>query len=135
MDSFASSAAASSAGASQRYDVVEIRGLTLPFFIGVFDFEKHRPQTVAIDVAMAVDPAVRREGGYVSYAPVADLAIEMSQSQKHIELVETVAERLLAKALEDPRVAKARVTVMKADIYSQAQGVGVTIEAAQGEQI
>lgn len=124
---------AASAGAetAQRMDVIEIRGLTLPFRIGVFEFEKHNPQNVTIDVAMAVDPAVRAAGDYVSYAPVADLAIALSSSGEHIALVETVAERLLAKALEDPRVLRARVSVMKNDIYAQAAGVGVTIEGAQ----
>lgn len=125
--------AAKTSGAEPRYDVVHIRGLTLPFLIGVFDFEKHRPQTVVIDVDMAVDAEVRRRGEYVSYAPVTDLAIALSQSGEHIELVETVAEMLLSKALEDSRVARVRVRVLKADIYSQAAGVGVTIEGARGD--
>ncbi len=125
---------ARSGAAEPRYDIVHIHGLTLPFVIGVFEFEKHRPQTVVIDVDMAVDPAVRRQGDYVSYAPVADLAIALSKAGEHIALVETLAERLLEKALEDGRVARARVRVLKADIYAQAAGVGVTIEGAQGDR-
>ncbi|MCI4665878.1 MAG: dihydroneopterin aldolase [Neomegalonema sp.] len=127
-------AATKASGAAPRYDIVEIRGLRLPFMIGVFEFEKHRPQSVVIDVAMAVDPAVRRAGDYVSYAPVADLAISLSKAEEHIELVETLAEKLLAQALADTRVARARVSVMKADIYPQADAVGVTIEGLQSDR-
>lgn len=125
--------ASKSAAATPRFDVVHIHGLTLPFVIGVFEFEKHRPQTVIIDIDMAVDAEVRRKGDYVSYAPVADLAIALSKSGEHIALVETLAELLLGKALEDRRVARARIRVLKADIYSQAAGTGVTIEGVQGD--
>lgn len=125
--------AAKSDAPAPHFDIVHIHGLTLPFVIGVFEFEKHRAQTVVIDIDMAVDPAVRRQGDYVSYAPVADLALALSKSGEHIGLVETLAEMLLSKALGDSRVQKARVRVLKADIYPQAAGVGVTIEGAQGD--
>ncbi len=115
------------------YDIVRIKGLKLPFFIGVHEFEQFRPQNVTIDVEMYVDAELRKRGGYASYADVADYAIARSRSDEHIRLVETLAQDLLAKALENPDVAWARVTVLKQDIYPQAEGVGVTIEAAQGE--
>lgn len=115
------------------FDLVRVRGLTLPFMIGVFEFEKHAAQTVVIDVDMAVDRAVRARGEYVTYADVVEFAIALSETREHIELVETLAEKVLAKALSDSRVARARVTVMKTEIYSQAEGVGVTIEGLQDE--
>jgi dihydroneopterin aldolase len=112
-------------------DIVKIEGLKLPFFIGIHAFEKFRSQNVVIDVEMHVDPAVRRCGDYVSYTDVTDLAIALSEKREHIQLVETLAEQLLAKALEHPRVAFARVSVMKSDIYPQAKGVGIVIEGRQ----
>lgn len=117
------------------FDLVRIRGLTLPFFIGIHEFERFRPQNVRIDVDMAVGRDVRARGEYVSYAVVCDHAVALSAGGDHIELVETLAALLLAKALEDPRVARARVTVLKSDIYPQAEGVGVTIEGVQGETV
>lgn len=116
---------------SVSFDIVRVSGLRLPFFIGVHEFEEFRPQNVTIDVEMAVDPAVREGGGYVSYAPVADAALALSSAGEHIRLVETLADRLLDVALQDKRVAYARVTILKEDIYPQARGVGVTIERMQ----
>ncbi len=114
-------------------DTIRIAGLRLPFFIGVFDAERGARQDVVIDVEMNVPAAVRLGGGYVSYAPVVDYAVALSQGSEHIALVETLAERILGKALEDSRVIHARVSVMKADIYPMADGVGITIEGRQGD--
>ena len=114
-------------------DTIVIRGLRLPFHIGVFDFERGARQSVVIDIEMVVPSAVRTGGHYVSYAPVVDHACALSDGAEHIALVETLAERILAKALEDRRVLRARVSVMKTDIYPMADGVGITIEGRQGE--
>lgn len=113
-------------------DTICIRGLRLPFFIGVFDAERGARQAVVIDVEMKVPAAVRAGGGYVSYAPVVDYARQLSDGTEHIALVETLAERILAKALEDERVLAARVSVIKSDIYPMADGVGITVEGHRG---
>jgi len=112
-------------------DIVRIKGLRLPFFIGVFDHERDARQEVVIDVEMWVPAAVRESGGYVSYAPVVDHAIALSEGSAHIELVETLAGHILAKALADARVTRARVSVLKAAIYPAAEGVGISIEGRQ----
>jgi 7,8-dihydroneopterin aldolase/epimerase/oxygenase len=46
----------------------------------------------------------------------------------HIHLVETVAERILEIGLADDRVAAARVTVEKLDVYPEAESVGIVLE-------
>lgn len=112
-------------------DTIHIKGLRLPFFIGVFDHERHARQEVVIDVEMVVPASVRQGGGYVSYAPVVDHALALSEGSEHIALVETLAEKILAVALEDSRVLRARVSVLKTDIYAAAEGVGITIEGRQ----
>jgi dihydroneopterin aldolase len=43
-------------------------------------------------------------------------------------LVETLAERMAAAALTDPRVERARVTVEKPDAFPDVAGVGVVVE-------
>lgn len=118
---------------SEPHDTIHIRGLRLPFFIGVFAHERHQRQAVVIDVAMEVPQAVRLAGDYVSYAGVVDYAKALSEGTEHIDLVETLAEMLLAMALADARVRRARVTVLKAEIYPEAEGVGITIEGTQPE--
>lgn len=114
------------------HDVVRIVDLTLPFEIGLLDHERGRRQLVGLTVEMAVPRSVRRSGGYVSYADVADHAISLSNAG-HIALVETLAEALAEKALEAAEVSAVRVAVLKKDIYPQAAGVGITIEVERDE--
>ncbi|MEM9726691.1 MAG: dihydroneopterin aldolase [Pseudomonadota bacterium] len=109
------------------FDEVLVEGLTLPFFIGVHEMEKFRPQNVTISVRMFVHRRVRLAGEYASYADVTDYAIARSQAGEHIRLVEELATELAAKALENERVARVEVTLLKNDIYPQAAGVGIRI--------
>ena len=110
-----------------RFDVIVVDRLTLPFFIGVHEMEKFRPQNVEISLRLFVDRAVRRAGRYASYADIADYVIERSRGGAHIRLVEELAGEIAAKALEDPKVERVEVTVLKKDIYPQAAGVGIRI--------
>jgi dihydroneopterin aldolase len=48
--------------------------------------------------------------------------------QGHINLVETLAERIAAQCLEDHRILSAKVRVEKLDIMPEASAVGVEIE-------
>jgi dihydroneopterin aldolase len=49
----------------------------------------------------------------------------------HINLVETLAERIAEACLEDTRVAAARIRVEKLDVFADAAGAGVEIERAR----
>ncbi|MEL6978666.1 MAG: dihydroneopterin aldolase [Pseudomonadota bacterium] len=115
-----------------RYDEVRVDRLRLPFFIGVHEMEKFRPQNVEISLVMYVDRAVRLGGEYASYATVCDYAIARSRAGEHVRLVEELAAELAAKALEDPHVERVEVTVMKCDIYPEAAGVGIRIVENRG---
>lgn len=117
----------SASAPEDRFDVILIDRLTLPFFIGVHEMEKFRPQNVEISMRLFVDRAVRRAGQYASYADISDYAIERSRDGAHIRLVEELAAELAAKALEDPKVERVEVTILKKDIYPQAAGVGIRI--------
>jgi dihydroneopterin aldolase len=46
----------------------------------------------------------------------------------HVQLIETLAERIAEVALEDRRVAGVRVRVEKLDVYADAASVGIEIE-------
>jgi dihydroneopterin aldolase len=115
-----------------------IRDLVLQARIGVHDHERRRTQRVRINIDLAVeDDGILR----VSRAPVGrdDLArvvdyerivtnIRGLVASGHVQLVETLAERLAEFCLEDRRVAIARVTVEKLDVFEDAASAGVEIE-------
>ncbi|RYI99255.1 MAG: dihydroneopterin aldolase, partial [Acetobacteraceae bacterium] len=55
-------------------------------------------------------------------------AARAAAADGHTLLVETLAERIAAAALADPRVLRARVSVEKPDAFPDAATVGVVIE-------
>lgn len=120
--------------AARRLRLVFVRGLALQARLGIYPHEKARPQRVVIGVELAVEdeaaPAsvgpddLRRVVNYESVVQTARTAAE----DGHTLLVETLAERIAAAALADPRVVAARVTVEKPDAFPDAATVGVTIE-------
>lgn len=92
---------------------VFVRGLTLQAGIGVYDHEKGRTQTLVIDVALQLEPAlVERLSDTVNYEAVARAARAIA-ADGHVGLVETFAQRLALACLEDPRVRRATVRIDK----------------------
>lgn len=106
---------------------IRIDRLTLPMMIGVLDFEREAPQTVVISLDIAVTDTLA-PGDYVSYAPIVEHLTALSDSRRHIDLVEELAGEIFDVLFADARITGASVTVMKPDIFPQAAGVGVTIE-------
>lgn len=108
-----------------------VRDLVLRARIGVYAHEKAEAQRVRINLDLEVDedgpPSADRIDRVVSYEPLV-LAAREIVAAGHIELLETLAERLAAECLADPRVRLARVRVEKLDVFPDAGSVGVEIE-------
>jgi dihydroneopterin aldolase len=85
---------------------------------------------------MYVDEAVPHMsddlGDTVSYSDVVRGIGALALSDRHTQLIETVAERVAALALADPRVKRAVVAVEKPDVYAHVGAVGVRIERWRG---
>ena len=109
---------------------VFIRDFVLPCNIGVHRHEKEGPQRVRINLDLSVregDAAVNDSiGNVVCYEDVAT-GVRAIVSTGHINLVETLAERLASFCLQDSRVEAVRVRVEKLDILPDAASVGVEI--------
>lgn len=108
-----------------------VRDLELEGRIGVRAHERGRNQRVRINLELTVrDPALPladRYANVVCYDEVVS-AVRRLVAAGHVNLVETLAERIAALCLEDPRVEAAKVRVEKLDVYPDAAGVGVEIE-------
>jgi len=124
------------ANAEPSYRRVFVRDLILPCAIGVHAHEQDAPQRVRINVDLMVrevDLALQdRIENVVSYEHIVKGARALT-SDGHINLVETLAERIADLCLADARVSSVRVRVEKLDIYEQAASVGVEIERLQSE--
>lgn len=116
-----------------------IRDLVLDAAIGVYAHEHGRTQRIRINLDLLIDdeplpalmsrPAVGRDdlARVVDYETIVN-ATRACVATGHVQLVETLAERLAEICLADPRVARTRVMVEKLDVFPDAASAGVEIE-------
>ena len=95
-----------------------------------------RPRTGALSNRGIPRPIVGFFGGLDDYVIDFDLldrivTIRHAVGAGHVNLVETLAERIAAMCLEDRRVLSARVRIEKLDVFAEAESVGVEIERFQ----
>ena len=119
------------ADAKKRIRHVFVRDLELNANIGVYRREKGTLQPVRINLDLTVEET---EGevddkleNVVDYGAVVE-GIKTILAGGHLNLVETLAEKIAAHCLEDKRVKVARVRIEKLKILPEAQSVGVEIE-------
>jgi dihydroneopterin aldolase len=109
---------------------VFVRDLVLSASIGVHAHERDALQRVRINVEMDVLAGVARIEDDLRHVVCYDeviQAIHELAAGPHIQLVETMAERIIGLCLADERVRRASVTVEKLDVYANAAAVGVTM--------
>ena len=121
----------SAAGGAPRKTVtreVMIRDLVLPCRVGVRRHERDAPQRVRVNLKLIVDetPLHDRLEDVVCYDEIVD-HIRRIATGGHVNLVETLAERIADGCFDDRRVRSARVAVEKLDVYSDATAAGVRI--------
>lgn len=113
-------------------DRIELTGLTARGHHGVYDFEREQGQDFVVDVVLALDLATAAASDDVAdtvhYGELADRLVEIITGEP-VNLIETLADRLAAACLADPRVATATVTVHKpqAPIAHAFADVAVTL--------
>ena len=114
---------------------VFLRDMVLHASIGIHPHERGAKQRVRInvDLGVAEDPANERDrlDRVVDYEKLANRVREIATTS-HINLVETLAERIALACLSDHRVCLARVRVEKLDVFADAAAVGVEVERARG---
>ena len=107
-----------------------VRNLVLPCSIGVHRHEQDAPQrvrvTVELDMESSFNPESDSIGTVLSYDHVV-AAVRRIIDVGHINLVETLADRIAENCLEDSRVEKAKVIVEKLDILDGEAIVGTEI--------
>ena len=110
---------------------VFVRDLVVPCSIGAYRHERSAPQRVRVNVNLAVvegdGPLDDQLAHVVSYEKIVEGIRHVAQAG-HINLVETLAERIADLCLADPRVRSVRVRVEKLDVFPDAASVGIEIE-------
>ena len=111
-----------------------LRDMLLHLSIGIYPHEHAAPQRVRINVDLGViedaTDQTDRLGRVVSYEVIAQRVRDLATSG-HVQLVETLAERIAQDCLLDPRVRSARIRVEKLDVFADMWAAGVEVERLQ----
>lgn len=110
---------------------VFVRDLSLLCSIGVHQHEKNTRQRITINLNLSIeedDPVIVNDmlDHVVCYETLV-AEVRALVSREHVNLVETLAEKVAMVCLRDRRVREARVRVEKPDIIPDALSVGVEI--------
>jgi 7,8-dihydroneopterin aldolase/epimerase/oxygenase len=117
-------------------DVITLRGLRVRGNHGVYDFERAEGQDFLIDVLLELDLSRAAASDDVSdtvhYGELAERLVAITAGEP-VNLIETLADRLVTTCLADTRVAAATVTVHKpqAPIPHEFADVAVTLRRSR----
>jgi dihydroneopterin aldolase len=112
---------------------VYVSDLVLPVRIGVHEHERHAPQKVRFGVAVEVgseSASPGTKGDYFSYDAIMD-AIAEATSGGHVDLAETLAERIAGSILRDSRAERVTVKVEKLEIVQGILGIEQVFDRKQ----
>ena len=123
-------AAVKTAATEGRYRMF-VRDLVIACRIGAYDHEHEGSQRVRINLELEVLPRRAPIGDNLdnvfSYDPIVD-GVHQIAAAGHVNLLETLADRIAERCLVDLHVMAVRVRVEKLDVFADAAGVGVEIE-------
>ncbi|MHB1303100.1 MAG: dihydroneopterin aldolase [Acidiphilium sp.] len=110
-----------------------VRDLILDAQIGVYAHEHGRTQRIRVNLDLTVLDDNTLPVGPDDLRRVVDyeriiVATRAAVATGHTRLVETLAERIAELCLADRRIAAARVTVEKLDVFPDTAAVGVEVE-------
>jgi len=115
-------------------DIIFLRELRVETLIGVYEWEKHVPQTLQIDLEIALPDSRACETDDIrdalDYAEVAK-HLQTVLSDGHFSLLETLAEHIAQIILKDFNAPWVRVSVAKLQAIRNCRMVGVSIERGQ----
>jgi 7,8-dihydroneopterin aldolase/epimerase/oxygenase len=116
-------------------DAVFIRQLRLQAWIGLYRHEKIAPQTIEIDLEIALPSnshAFRtgKVADTIDYGVVVE-HVRALLAKERFGLVESLAERVADSILEDFRSPRVKVSIAKLGVLRDAKQVGVSIERSR----
>lgn len=116
-------------------DSVFIRQLRLQAWIGLYRHEKVAPQTIEIELEIALPASgavfkTRKVADTIDYGVVVE-HIRALLAKERFGLVENLAERIADLILKDFRTPRVKVSVAKLGVVRDARQVGVSIERSQ----
>lgn len=111
-------------------DKIIIEGLEINTVIGVYDWEREKPQKLIFDLVLTTDLTKAMQSDRVEdtvdYAKVAE-TIEVLTRQHQPELLEKFADTLLKQLFDKFNVEAIQLKMTKPDILPQTRSVGIEL--------
>ncbi|TAJ80437.1 MAG: dihydroneopterin aldolase [Gallionellaceae bacterium] len=112
-------------------DIIFLRELKIDTLIGVYDWEKRVPQTLQIDLEIALpDSRACQTDNIADTLNYADIVrrIQSELASRHFNLLETLAEHIAQILLKDFKAPWVKVSVAKLQAIRGSKMVGISIE-------
>ena len=117
---------------------VFVNRLAVQASIGIHPHERDAKQTIWL----TIDAGVMEEASLAPESPetIADVVcyedicktVSALATQEHIDLVETLAERIADRLMQDTRIMQIRVQIEKPEAIAEAASVGIAISRLRG---
>jgi dihydroneopterin aldolase len=114
------------------YARVSLKNLHLTVKCGLHAWERHpeRPNRLVVNIDMyapwPLPPRADGSPGFIDYDDVRRGLLAW-EGREHVDLLETLVEDAIALCFADPLVQACRVSIMKPDIFEEADGAGVEV--------
>ena len=116
-------------------DTVFIREFRVDAWVGVYDWEKQRAQTLEMDIEIGLQPMAHRTENIhdtVNYGEVVE-RVKKELAEHKFRLLEALAEHLCTIILSDFRTTWVRLSVAKIGHVRGVRKLGVTLERRREE--
>jgi len=115
-------------------DIIFLRELKVTTLIGIYEWEKRAPQTLQLDLDIALPDSRACQTDNIDdaldYSKVAQ-HIQTVLSEGHFSLLETLAEHIAQIILKDFNAPWVKVSVAKLQAIRNCKMVGISIERGQ----
>jgi 7,8-dihydroneopterin aldolase/epimerase/oxygenase len=115
-------------------DIIFLRELKVDTLIGVYEWEKRVPQTLQIDLEVALPSSLACQTDDINDAlNYADIVrdIQSALASRHFNLLETLAESIAQMLLNDFKSPWVKVSIAKLNAIRGSKMVGISIERGQ----
>jgi dihydroneopterin aldolase len=112
-------------------DIIFLRELKIDTLIGVYDWEKRVPQTLQIDLEIALPSSLACQTDNIDDAlNYADIVreIQSALASRHYNLIEALAESIAQILIDDFKAPWVKVSVAKLQAIRGSKMVGICIE-------
>ena len=111
---------------ARSYTRTILRNVHTEAHVGLHAWERHpqRPTRLIVNVEMFAYADGNTPLSYIDYDPV-HASVMAWPGRPHTDLLETLMEELISRCFDNPRVSACRVSVIKPDVFNQADGAGV----------